>query len=278
MTMNLSRQIVARLVAVALIAAAPALSHVFVVPSDVSPTIPQAMLKAREGDTVLVKRGVYKGNVSVERGVALVAESPFETVIEGKGRQTVVTLNGNSVVSGFEIRNGSVGVLSKGVDNAITRCRIVRNWETGIVCVGHLPRIEDNVIAYNRASGIQGYRVRATVFPAIVHNTIAYNSNHGISIGGLSDIGIDANIIAFNERFGVKTESGESMVKLNGNDVFGNALAGTGNSPGEVQADPAFVSARTLDFRLGEGSACSAQGELQEDLGARFHPMPQTVK
>ena len=127
----------------------------------------------------------------------------------------------NSEIRGFEIKNRTIGIFSKDADNAIINCRIVKNWMTGIVCVRHLPKIEDNIIAFNRASGIQGWDVRATT-GSINHNTIAFNANNGIALGGVSDIFIENNMIAFNERFGIKLSANSEKSPINRNNVFGN--------------------------------------------------------
>lgn len=67
--------------------------------------------------------------------------------------------NGSSI-KGFEIKNGTIGVFSTAAGVKISQCRIVFNQQTGIMCVGNLPTIEDNVIVYNNGSGIQGWDVK----------------------------------------------------------------------------------------------------------------------
>ena len=239
----------------------------FIVPSAEYATIPAAMLKARAGDTVLVKKGVYTGPFFIGTGVVMVSETPGQAILEGKGQKNVVTMPGMAEIAGFEVRKGSVGIFSRGAGNRITGCRIVRNWQTGIVCIGHLPKIENNVIAYNGGSGIQGYKVRATVYPAILYNTIAYNANHGIAVGGTSNIGIHNNIIAFNERFGVKISDDESAIKLESNSIFGNGTQIKDASGKNFDLDPTFVAPRKLDFTLAGNSPCKGKSSDGKDLG-----------
>ena len=132
------------------------------VPSVGINTIGQAMMRAKFGDTIWASDGVYREHVFIKAGVALKARYIFRAIIDGNGKGTVVTLSANSILNGFEIRNGTIGVFSKDINNAIINCRIVKNWMTGIICVRHLPKIEDNIIAFNKASGIQGWDVRST--------------------------------------------------------------------------------------------------------------------
>jgi hypothetical protein len=243
-----------------------------VVPSAECTTIPVAMLKAKAGDTVLVKKGTYVGPFFIGTGVCIVSETPGEAILEGNGQQDVVTMPGRAEIAGFEIRNGTVGILSKGAGNRIIDCRIIKNWQTGIVCIGHLPQIENNVIAYNKGSGIQGYKVRATVYPAIAYNTIAYNGNHGIAVGGISNIGIHNNIIAFNERFGVKISEDESAIKLESNCFFGNGSQIGNCSGSNFCLDPRFVAPRDLDFALAGDSPCKGKSSDGKDLGTHAGP------
>lgn len=238
--------------------------------ADNSVSLNRTIIKAKRGDTVLVADGVYGERVVVEPGIVLVSESLFGAVLDGGGRGAVVNLGGEAEVSGFQIRNGTIGVLSRGTGNAVSRCRIVENWGTGIVCVGHLPRIEDNEVVYNRGSGIQGWEVRATTAPAIRHNTIAYNSNHGISVGGASELALEHNIVAYNEQFGMKVLPGEARVTVVGNVFYGNSTIPTTLPADNYVLEPMFDDAKQMDFSLREESPCRRRSETGEDLGARL--------
>jgi nitrous oxidase accessory protein NosD len=112
-------------------------------------SIGSALSQATEGDTVSVKAGIYRELVMPGTGVYLEADPPRGAVIDGGGKGVCVTLASNSTVSGFEIRNGTIGIFSSGVSNTIRQCRIVNNAQSGIMCVGDLPAMQDNVIAYN---------------------------------------------------------------------------------------------------------------------------------
>ena len=132
------------------------------VPSMGIKTISEAMMRTRGGDTVWVDEGVYREHVLIAPGVTLISRSTFKAVIDGGGRGTCVTMGKNTTISGFEVRNGTIGIFSNGAGNTISSCRIVKNWQTGIITVRQLPKIEDNIIAFNRGSGIQGWDVRST--------------------------------------------------------------------------------------------------------------------
>jgi hypothetical protein len=260
--------LVAGLLAVVTLSAT-ALGEILSVPSVGIQTIGQAMMSAKFGDSILVSDGVYREHVFIKAGVSLKAKNTFKAVIDGKGKGTVVTLSVNSTLYGFEIRNGTIGVFSKDINNAIIKCRIVKNWMTGIICVRHLPKIEDNIIAFNKGSGIQGWDVRGTN-GSINHNTIAFNANNGIAMGGSSDIIIENNMITFNERFSVKLSRNSEKTQLNKNNLFGNLTVSNKLTSNNYAFDPKFSSPRfKMDFTVESKLPCCAYGSDNQILGMR---------
>lgn len=244
-------------------------AQVLTVPGSETPTINAALARAGDGDTVVVEDGVYKEAILLGPGVVLKAASLFKAVVDGGGKGVGVTMANNSTVIGLEIRNSTIGVFSSGVGNTIAKCRIVNNTQSGIMCVGHLPAIRDNIIAYNKGSGIQGWDVRSTK-SSVDHNTIAYNGNHGISIGGNSNVIVENTIVAFNEQFGVKLEPEASRVNLVGNDFYGNTSFSRSLPADNIAKDPLFVDPQKMDFGLQKKSPCRGRASDRQDLGARL--------
>ena len=240
------------------------------VPRDAA-TIAEAMVRARAGDSVKVAPGVYKERVMMAPGVALVSTDLFGATINGGGRGTVVTMARGSSISGFEIRNGTIGIFSSDAGNEISRNRITGNWMTGIITVRHLPKIEDNIIAFNRASGIQGWDVRSTA-ATVNHNSIAYNGNHGIAIGGASEFIIENNIIAFNERFGLKILQDSDKIQVTANNFYRNLFQPGRPLPENNWAfDPAFIAPRSsMNFTPDPGLCCKEKSADGDNLGARL--------
>ena len=256
--------------AAAVLAWAPAQAGESVsVPSVGVKTIGQAMIGVKSGDTVWVSDGLYSEIVFVKSGVTLAARNNFKAVINGGGKGTVVSLSANSTISGFEIRGGTIGVFSKDAGNAILNCRITGNWGTGIICVRHLPKIEDNIIVFNRASGIQGWDIRSTS-ASINHNTIAFNGNNGIALGGSSDVIIENNMITFNERQGVKLAQTSARSKLVKNNLFGNLMMNRTVPAENFSFDPKFSAPRVkLDFKIDANQPCCMYGSDNQILGSR---------
>lgn len=240
------------------------------VPSMGVKSISEAMMRSRSGDTIWVADGVYKEHVLIAPGVTLMARSTFKAVIDGGGRGTVVTMSKNTTISGFEIRNGTIGVFSNGAGSAIISCRIVKNWQTGIIVVRQLPLIEDNIIAFNRGSGFQGWDVRSTN-ASINHNSIAYNGNHGVAVGGNSEIILENNVVAFNERFGMKILSNAERIQVSNNNFYRNLPNPRPAPSGNFSFDPAFMSPRAkLDFKSDPVQCCKAKGTDDQELGSRI--------
>ncbi|MCL2844037.1 MAG: right-handed parallel beta-helix repeat-containing protein [Chitinivibrionia bacterium] len=256
---------------IATLVCAVSAGDVIMVPSTGIRTISQAIVRARSGDTIIVADGIYREDVFVTTGVYLRAQHLHGAVIDGDGRGTVVTLAGSAGIEGFEIRNGTIGIFSRDADVVIRRNRVVRNWMTGILVLRHCPTIEDNIIAFNRGSGIVGWNLRAAR-GAIEHNTIAYNANFGLQLGGVSNVEVQNNTIAFNQRFGlrVNSESAEAST-IRHNNFWENLRQFHDNPEGNFSFDPAFIAARVkYDFNPEPTLCCAILSTAGENLGARL--------
>jgi len=262
--------LLAALVTGALALPSVASPRTIVVPSPEAKSIGAAMVIARTGDTVKVKDGLYREtNIFVAPGVYFMAENLFKAVLDGRGKGTIVTMGTSSTISGFEIRNGTIGILSESAQAVIRQCRVMHNRQSGIMCVGALPKMEDNFIVFNKGSGIQGWDVRTTS-GSINHNTIAYNANHGISLGGTTSITVENNIIAFNDQFGVKPAEETVRVELINNNFFQNARISSNMPSDNISTDPLFVDAKRFNFNLHKESRSIGMGTDNQNLGARI--------
>jgi hypothetical protein len=232
-------------------------------------TISQAMQKVKKGDTIRVADGLFTEQLYIAPGITLLAQNLFKAIVDGGGRETVVTMGNGAIICGFEIRNGTIGVFSTSANVSILKCRIINNHQTGIMCVGALPQIEDNLIVYNNGSGIQGWDVRSTS-ASINHNTIAFNSNHGISVGGNSTIIIENNIISHNTQFGLKVSDESVRITLISNNFYMNAKF-SGTLPNEnFTFAPMYIDAVKGNFLLDKNSQLIGKGTDNQDLGARI--------
>jgi hypothetical protein len=239
------------------------------VPASGAQTISQAMLLAKAGDTIVAADGVYAEQVLIKADVTLKARAFLKAIIDGKGKGCAVTLGGNATIDGFELRNATIGITSRTSENAIVRCRVTGMRESGITCVGHLPEIEDNVIAFNKGSGIQGWDLLGMA-SSINHNTIAFNGNNGVALEGKSSLTVENNIIAFNERSGLKLSQASLTVLVTKNVFFENTAMSYIKLEDNFAFDPLFIGPRKMDFTLKPDSPCKNKGSDGEDLGARI--------
>ena len=244
-------------------------SKVIVVPSNGVKNITAAMTIAKQGDTVKVMEGRYRESVFINPGVTLLSNTLFGAVLDGRGKGTIVTMGTGSTISGFEVRNGTIGILSSSAQTTIRQCRITGNLQSGIMCVGALPNIEDNFIVHNKGSGIQGWDVRTTS-GSVNHNTISFNGNHGIALGGVSSITVENNIIAFNEQFGVKPGDETVRIELINNNFYQNTKFTSTLPTDNISTDPLFVDAKRHNYNLQKESPCIGLGRDNQNLGARI--------
>jgi len=240
----------------------------FTIPSSELKTISEAMTKAQRNDTIVVKPGVYKEKIIVATSITLISEKPLAAEINGRGRGKVVTLTNESKIIGFDITNGTIGIYSSGESNFIHRCRIRNQNQTGIMVVGQLPLIEDNFIVFNKGSGIHGWDIQSNKF-SINHNTIAYNDNNGISIGGSSNVTIENNIIAFNGKVGTKIDEKAKISSIK-NCFYENSEIVPLLPASNIADNPEFTNFRKLDFSLSDNSPCKNVASDNTDLGVRI--------
>jgi len=238
------------------------------VPSPAHKTITEAIASVKSGDTIWVLEGVYKGSIKLSSGVVLISKLLLKAVIDGEGSENAVIMGNRSTLTGFEIKNSRIGVYSEGIDNSITRCFIHDNQQSGIICVGHLPLIVDNIIVENGGSGIQGWDVRSTI-ATVNHNTIAYNGNHGLAIGGNSDIVVENNILAFNEKLGYKVDAIVKL-KLIRNNFYLNSEIIPSLPSDNFSFDPMFVASSSKNYMLLKDSKCRNMASDNENIGARI--------
>ena len=101
------------------------------------------------------------------------------------------------------------------------------------------------------------------------HNTIVYNNNHGVSIGGNSTIHLDNNIIAFNQKLTIRAES-QATVYQEFNNYFFNIEINEELPDNNISTDPHFVNSANNNFELQESSHCINNGSFGSDIGSQI--------
>lgn len=157
-------------------------------------TIQSAIDVANKYDIIMVDGGTYFENLVLNQPILLIGENKNTTVIDGKGKGTVVNMSQviSATVSGFTIQNSG------------------SNENSGILTGGN--RIIDNIIV-NNAVGISIPRNGGSE----IYNNVIVNNAVGISIT-LSSSTISGNYIESNNKYGIY------ILSANGNKIYNNTI------------------------------------------------------
>ena len=270
-------------------------------------TIQEAIDYANAGDSIEVGPGVYYESVDFN-GVACTIRSTdpndwgviADTIIDVNDPNAyVVTFENseeaNSVLTGFTVRRGGVGVYCDWADPTISNCIIEENalgayghW--GSVTIDNC-LIKDNdlfgiyvlgspTIRYNKISGhyYDGiYLNSSSSSSSIKSNWIYDNGRHGLMILAYGSIVIRNNTIFGNQEAGIYKHSGPQpsisncILWGNDDDLYDctatysciedcNDAGGVGNICGDAN-DPNFVDPNNDDYHLDPNSPCIDVGD-----------------
>ncbi len=241
-----------------------------VVPRDF-PTIHAALGEVDAGDTIFVKKGIYKENIALADNVVLIGEDMRTTVIDGKREGPCVTGADGAVIRNFTIKNGLTGVLCKNTRPVIERNFIVDNKGAGIHALISLPDINNNVIYRNEWTGIFLESARSTR-TAIDHNVILENGYCGIFCAHRSEVLVRNNIIIENKQYGIFVAPEAHKTRIINNNIFNNRLPNNGDAvvqPNNIQRPPNFVAAGhpLYNYFVKPISPCKGKGENGTDIG-----------
>ena len=145
------------------------------------------------GNTILVDRGPYHEHVVVSKTLSIAGQDPLDTIIDGNGTGTVVSITADNVVfENFTIQSGNeFGVYLNGGNCAqIRNNKIMYNY-CGVNVSSSYNVILGNEIANNQYCGVSITRGNST----ILENNIMSN-NYGLCIS--SSQASDGNLICHN--------------------------------------------------------------------------------
>ena len=188
-------------------------SKTIVVPEDYS-AIQEAVSNAADGDTVLVKNGIYpvdeNTTIVISKTLSLIGEDPANTVI--LGASSTYYENGFAIrlaapninISGFTITNFrvAIAIINYNAEPYPSGCKIINNNivnnSEGIRPQRNNLLISENNITKNN-SGITGYNTENVI---ITRNNISENG-YGIKIGICRNITVSENQISDNNKGGL---------------------------------------------------------------------------
>lgn len=198
-------------------------------------SIQQAIDSANNGDVINIKNGTYNEDLDTSgKAISLIGESPTETIINGTGTGSVVSITSGeadttiidslTITGGVAGRGGGIYIVNS--SPIITRCIIRDNQAdnngSGICVSGESanPLIQNNLFIRNIATenGADPHGVQLTSSSAsIINNTIVLGDSNGIFLDSSSTGDIRNNIIAFNGSM-----TGRNSVKGRGICDFGD--------------------------------------------------------
>ncbi len=195
-------------------------------------TIKKAIQKSSEGDTILVKQGVYKeSNLKIDKGITLIGENM--PVIDGEEKGEIITIGADNVtVDGFKIIN--VG-LSYTTDYASVRVVtssnfLIQNLELEKLFFGiYLQKSNNGKVLNNK---VRGEAVTEFNSGNAIHlwycNNVEIRGNDvrnvrdGIYLEFSSHIQISDNVSKYNVRYGLhfmfsnNNEAHDNVFETNG--------------------------------------------------------------
>jgi nitrous oxidase accessory protein len=174
------------------------------------PTINNAIGNASQGDTILVRKGVYYENPTVDKPLTIIAQEQGQTIIIGaggleRGAKPVFKLAANNInLKGFTIKsqnyssqtNYATGVLVAGDSCTLTDNNIVGTYYGIFASVQTATFISNNNITNTLKDGI---RICGGSTNTVADNRISKNAQSGIAIDGYMDT-IAGNLLFGNYR------------------------------------------------------------------------------
>jgi hypothetical protein len=225
---------------------------------------------------------VYEENVvfGAKHAVLHSADGPGTTIIDGRAKGAVVTINGAqasaSELRGFTIRNGAPGVAITSASPTLVGNVITGNQGGsdggggGLRVLASQAVIRDNVIRGNSASSGGGVALLSATGSQFIGNTVEANRAQlggGMTIS-LGDPLVGGNLFRENhaDTWGGALEAGASSPRLVQNVFLANETPGSGGAitfmvpPGRQGAD--LVNNTFLDNRAARGTAISGHGDF----------------
>jgi parallel beta-helix repeat protein len=208
-------------------------------------TIQEAIDAANSGDEIFVYSGTYYGNVIVNKILSLIGENKNNTIIDGLGIRSVVSVinSKNVLIKGFIIRNGNLsseyaGISVSNSDNCtITENTVIQNGFGILVtnsshCVLSRNNISLNIYGGKFQLGSQNCE--------IIRNIIEANMHYGLSVDSSNNYLIINNLLKTNE-YGI-TITGSTSGGIIYHNNFINNIHQVGGNPVSTQWNSSYPS------------------------------------
>ena len=170
-------------------------------------TIKEAINAANSEDTIYVHSGTYYEHLTINKhNLALVGENPANTVVDGSGNGTVITITADYVtVTGLTIRNGyfiphiTYGLYVYNSDNIKITGNIISSNDVGVfLYYSRHTVVNSNAISNN----YQGIVITLAENNTLENNTV-FDNEFGIGMGSSANNNVILNNEIFGNNFGI---------------------------------------------------------------------------
>ena len=236
---------------------------------DSGSTLTSALGQAQSGDCVVAETFTFQGSFTVKAGVKLVAGEGATPTIEGSPDQVAVTVNGDpgSLVQGFTIHGGSIGVLVVGWQGAASSLSINAASKAGVaafqdVALGGPDTMPADGIALSdvdiagNATGLWASNVRLSLQGGAIHDNEAQTLTGGYGLVAVGGTQLTANgTVIENNSYGVVIDgdlgttahlTGLQVLSNQERGVWAQKLAGTISAPALTLDGPTLIDQNNL--------------------------------
>jgi parallel beta-helix repeat protein len=195
-------------------------------------TVQEAINAAQQGDSIIVKSGVYSEHVTVNKSVSIAGEDRGTTVIDGDGTDTVVLVTANNVIlEGFTIRNGRNGIIVSAARNCTIRNNLVEDNKNRGILINNSRNCTLNRNHVVRTQSMYGMNVNSSRNILVEENAASGNYFDGVGLFSSSNNIMRGNTVNDNNLFGIVVDSHSNNNTIHHNNFFNNSIQVGSSNP-----------------------------------------------
>ena len=171
--------------------------------------IQSAIDDATDGDIIVVANGTYNEDLNVSKSLEIVGSSMDDTIINGTGAGSVITIDGSNVdISGLTVRNSGSGQGVAGISIIDgTNCSLRQVNCSALNGSGiHVDGPSDNVTidaCICSSNGLNGITVTDAYDTMVMNTMCSNNSLSGIDVGTSTNVTVRGNMCWYNANSGI---------------------------------------------------------------------------
>lgn len=188
----------------------------------------QAAIDAAEpGATIVIAPGVYRERLTIEKDLRIIGAAAVQTVIDGDGEGTVISITAGNVsfsgitVTGSGSGRGVAGILAIGESEVeLTAVSIVDNSNVGILL---RDAVQATIVGSTIERNGHGLFLTGDVEANLYVSHVRKNQEDGIELGGNAELHLFASTIEGNVRTGI-TLADTARVRISASTISTNKI------------------------------------------------------